>query len=66
MRKINNGFRLARENPHTKGAMAKGSIVAVIKLPAMAGATLNSVANKLNNGCGAYKTKKIKTEQRSK
>jgi hypothetical protein len=46
--------------------MAKGSIVAVIKLPAMAGATLNSVANKLNNGCGAYKTKKIKTEQRSK
>ena len=33
--------------------MAKGNIVAVIKLPATAGATLNSLAKRLSRGCGA-------------
>ncbi|GEK56125.1 hypothetical protein PES01_29700 [Pseudoalteromonas espejiana] len=66
IRSIFNGLRLAKNNPYKKGAIAKGNIVAVIKLPATAGNTLNSRANKLSKGCGAYSTKNINTEQISR
>ncbi|GGE99529.1 hypothetical protein GCM10008027_25500 [Pseudoalteromonas gelatinilytica] len=46
--------------------MASGSIVAVIKLPAVAGDTEKWLANNPSKGCGAYKTKKINTEQSNK
>ncbi len=53
MRNINKGLRLVKNNPYTKGAIASGSIAAVIKLPATAGATPNSTANRPSSGCGA-------------
>ena len=37
--RIVSGFRLAKNKPYTKGAIASGNIVAVIKLPAVAGDT---------------------------
>ena len=50
MRSIFKGFCLAKNKPYTNGAIASGSMVAVIRLPATAGDTLYSLANKFNNG----------------
>ena len=44
------------------GAMARGSMVADIKVPACDADTENCCANSASKGCGAYKTKKINIE----
>ncbi|GEK11758.1 hypothetical protein PPEP_a3513 [Pseudoalteromonas peptidolytica F12-50-A1] len=46
--------------------MASGSMVADISIPASEADTINCSENSANNGCGAYNTKKIATEQSSK